>query len=110
MVPRPRATTLQTFAEAAVVFLMVLQVLCTELLVSFERNSVSSYFARLLEANTVGVRDIIPLLQVLHGIPLNFTAPIVKVMFLFECKVLLFLYVFSPVTHTSPTCKGSRES
>jgi hypothetical protein len=36
-----------------------------ESLVSYERHSVSSYFDKLLEANTVGVRDIILLFQVL---------------------------------------------
>jgi hypothetical protein len=41
-----------------------------ESLVLFERNYISSYFDKLPEANTVGVRDIIPLLQVLHGIRL----------------------------------------
>jgi hypothetical protein len=63
-------------------------------LVSFERNSVSSYFDKLPEANTVGVRDSIPLLQVLHGIRQNFTAPSLRVMFLLECTFLLFLYVY----------------
>jgi hypothetical protein len=81
-----------------------------ESLVSFERNSVSSYFDKLPEATTVGVRDIIPLLLVLHGTRQNFTAPFLRVMFLLECTFLLFLYVLSPVTRTSPTYKGSREN
>jgi hypothetical protein len=38
-----------------------------ESLVLFERNSISSYSDKLPEANTVGVPDIIPLLQVVHG-------------------------------------------
>jgi hypothetical protein len=81
-----------------------------ESLISFERNSISSYFDKLPEANTVGVRDIFPLLQVLCGIRLNFAAPFLRVMFLLEYTFLLFLYVMSPVTRTSLTYKGSRES
>jgi hypothetical protein len=79
-------------------------------LVLFERNSISSYFDKLPEANTVGVCDTIPLLQVLHGICLNFTASFLRVMLLLGCTLLLFLYVFPPVTRTIPTYKGSRES
>jgi hypothetical protein len=56
-----------------------------ESLASFERNSISSYFDRLLDATTVGVRDIVSLLQVLLGILLNFSAPFLRVMLLFEC-------------------------
>jgi hypothetical protein len=81
-----------------------------ESLVSFERHSVSSYFYRLLEANTVGVRDTISLLHGLNGILLNFAAPFLRVMLLLDCTFLLFLYVLSPGTHTSTTYKGSRKS
>jgi hypothetical protein len=45
-----------------------LWVFIRESLVSFEGNSISSYFDKLLEANTVGVRDIIPLFQILLGV------------------------------------------
>jgi hypothetical protein len=44
-----------------------LWVFVRELLVSFEGNSIS-YFETLLEANTVGVRDIILLFQILLGL------------------------------------------
>jgi hypothetical protein len=108
MVPRPRATTPESCVasypvisglsgDAVFVVAWKLEVLYRESLVSFERNSVSSFFDKLLDANTVGVRDIILLLQVLHGIRVKFTAPMVRVMFQFECKILLFLYVFSHV-------------
>jgi hypothetical protein len=50
-------------------------------LVSFGRTSISSYFDKLLDVNTFGVRDINPVFQVLLGILLN-----------------------------NPTYKGSRES
>jgi hypothetical protein len=65
-------------------------------------------FDKLLEANTVGVSDAVSLLQVLLGILLNSTL-FLRVMFLLECTFLLLLYVFSPVTHTSPTYEGSRK-
>jgi hypothetical protein len=45
-----------------------LWVLFRESFVLFKRNASSSYFGKLLEANTVVVRNIIPLLQVLRGI------------------------------------------
>jgi hypothetical protein len=72
-----------------------------ESLVSFEINSVSSYFDKVLEVHSVGVRDVIPPLQVLHGICLMVTASLLRGMFLLECTFLLFLYVFSPVTNTN---------
>jgi hypothetical protein len=81
-----------------------------ESLGSFEINSVSSYFDKVLEVHTVGVRDTIPRLQVLHGICLISTASLLRGMFLLESTFLLCLYVFSPVTHTNATYKGSRES
>jgi hypothetical protein len=90
--------------------LWVLWVFITESLVSFEGNSVSAYFDKLLEANTVGVRDIIPLFQVLLGFLPNasklFSAPSESHVIL-ECT---FVYIFAPVTHTNPTYKGSCES
>jgi hypothetical protein len=121
MVPRPRANTRTTRTTRTTIscsvttghygplreirttckFVMEVCKLCgffRESSGSFERNSISSYFDKFLEANTLGV---------LLGILLNF---FMMVMFLLECTYLLFSYVFSPVTHTSPTYKGSRES
>jgi hypothetical protein len=89
------------FITGSCVFGCKLQVLYKEILVSFERNSISSYFDKLLEANTVGVRDIIPLLQVLHGIRLNLTAPILRIMFLLECTFVLFLCFLAWYTYQS---------
>jgi hypothetical protein len=76
---------------------------------SYERNSISSYFDKLLETNTVGACGI-PLLQVLLGIILNFSASFLSVMFTLEYTFLLFMYPFSPVTHASPSYKGGHES
>jgi hypothetical protein len=76
-----------------------------ELLVSFEGNSVSSDFDKLLEMNTVGVPDITRL-RVLLGILLNFSAPHLRIMFLLACTFLLFY----ALTRTNPTYEGSRES
>jgi hypothetical protein len=47
-----------------------------------EINSVSTDFCSLLQAKSVGVCDIIPLLQVTPAILLNFSAPFLNVMFL----------------------------
>jgi hypothetical protein len=55
-------------------------------------HSISSYLDKLLEGNSAGVL-------------LNFCDGHV---FLLDCTFLLFLRVFSPVTHTSQTYKGSR--
>jgi hypothetical protein len=52
--------------------------LCALFRGSFERNSISSYFDKLLEADIVVVRDIIPLLQVLLGILPNISALILS--------------------------------
>jgi hypothetical protein len=68
-----------------------------ESLVLFEGKSVSSYFDKLLGANTVGVPDI-PLLRVLLGILVNVSAPFLRFMFLLECKILLF-YAISRLLH-----------
>jgi hypothetical protein len=76
-----------------------------ESLVLFERNSVSPYFGRLLEMNTVGVPDI-PVLRVLRGIHRNFSASFLRVMFLLACTFLLFY----ALTRTNPTYEGCRES
>jgi hypothetical protein len=65
-----------------------------ESLISFERNCISSYFDKLLGANTFGVRDIIPLLQVVHGMRL--TAAILRVIFF---QHLYGFYMFSRLLH-----------
>jgi hypothetical protein len=54
-----------------------------ESVASFEGNSYSSYFDKLLEANTVEIH-VIPLLRVLLGILLNFSATVLRFMFLLE--------------------------
>jgi hypothetical protein len=72
------------------VVLCKLWVLFRKSLGSFERSSISSYFDKF--------RDIIPLLQVLVGILLNFATPIVRVVFLVECTVILF-YGLSRLLH-----------
>jgi hypothetical protein len=77
-----------------------------ESLVLFERNSVSSYFGKLLEMNTVGVPDI-PVLRVLRGILRNFSASFLRAMFVLACTFLLF---YNTLTRTNPTYEGSRES
>jgi hypothetical protein len=73
-------------------------VLFRESFVLFQRNAISSYFGKLLEANTVGVRDIIPLLQVLRGILRKFSTSFLRVMYLIECIFVLF-YTFSRLLH-----------
>jgi hypothetical protein len=71
------------------VFLEVCKLLLFRELVLIERYSVSPYFGRLLEMNTVEVPDIL-LLRVLRGILLNFSAAFLRVMFLLACTCLLF--------------------
>jgi hypothetical protein len=81
-----------------------------KLLRALERYSISTNFYSLSEANTVGARVIILLLPVLIGI-LTFSAP-----FLSSVSVRLHIFTVhassgpSPVTHTSLTYQGSRES
>jgi hypothetical protein len=64
----------ETVAESLVeaIFLLVVCMVWLIFWESFKRNSISSYFDKLLEANTVGVRHTISLLQVLLGIQLNY--------------------------------------
>jgi hypothetical protein len=92
----------QTAISCSVITVSFCLVICMGIvrdsLVWFERNSVSSYFYKVLEAHDVGFRDIIPPSQVLHGICLIFTAPFLRGMLLLDCTFYYF-YTFSRLLH-----------